>query len=62
VNPRNEQIARLEQLQREFEELTASLPAHSVSPAMMIRLEDLEAQIADLQAALKLFSDETTEN
>lgn len=62
MNPRNEQMARLVQLRRKLEQLTASLPAHSVSPAMMIRLEDLEAEIADLQAVLKLFSDETPEN
>ena len=44
--------ARLAALRREYDELAASLPAHSVRAAMLIRLEDLEDEIAALQAAL----------
>ena len=48
----DEQIKRLEALQREYDEVRASLPKHSVPAAMLIRLEDLEAQIDALRAAL----------
>lgn len=45
-------FARLEALQREYDEVRASLPKHSVPAALLIRLEDLEAQIDALRAAL----------
>lgn len=44
--------AQLDALRREHAEIEASLPQHSVPASMLIRLEDLEAQIAALQAAL----------
>jgi len=47
-----DQNQRLEALQREYDEVRASLPKHSVPAAMLIRLEDLEAQIDALRAAL----------
>jgi hypothetical protein len=40
---------RLDHLRKEYEELSASLPAHSVPAAMLIRLEELEDQIAELE-------------
>lgn len=42
-----EEIGLLEQ---EIQRLKASLPAHSVPPSMLIRLEDLEDQLAELTA------------
>lgn len=45
-------IARLDRLRRERDEVQASLPAHSVPPAMLIRLEDLEEQIAALETVI----------
>jgi hypothetical protein len=44
--------ARLAALVRERDELAANLPAHSIPATMLIRLEDLEAEIAALQAVL----------
>jgi len=41
----------LAQLEREHDELVASLPAHSVPAAMLLRIEALEDRIAELQAA-----------
>ncbi len=42
---------RVAALEREIRELTGSLPAHSVPPSMLMRLEDLEAELATLTAA-----------
>jgi uncharacterized small protein (DUF1192 family) len=42
-----EQIARLE---KEIAELEARLPAHSVPPAMLLELEELEDELAALKA------------
>lgn len=50
-DPSSTNAARLAQLQREYDELRASLPAHSVPAAMLIRLEELEDEIAALRAA-----------
>jgi hypothetical protein len=43
---------KLAELQCELEELTASLPAHSLPASLLIRIEDLEAEIATLQTQL----------
>ncbi len=40
---------RIAQLQAAIEELTARLPAHSVTAAMMIELEELEEELEALQ-------------
>ncbi len=42
-----ERIARLE---REIEEIKARLPKHSVPPALIIELEDLEDELEQLRA------------
>ena len=47
-DPRAEQLAALK---RERDEVTASLPKHSVTAAMLVRLEDLDDEIAALEAA-----------
>lgn len=52
MTPPDDRAARLAALRRERDELAASLPAHSVPAAMLIRLEDLEDEIAALQATL----------
>jgi len=38
-------------LERELEQLKAQLPRHSLSPAMLARLEELEEEIAARQRA-----------
>ncbi len=45
-------VARLAQLRQERAALSASLPAHSIPAAMLIRLEDLDEEIAALERAL----------
>jgi hypothetical protein len=41
---------RIAELEREIEEMEARLPKHSVPPAMIIELEDLEDELEMLQA------------
>ncbi len=47
-----DRAVRLAALEREYAELLASLPAHSIPPAMIMRLEELEDAIAALRAGL----------
>ncbi len=42
----------LAELQREFKEVEGSLPRHSVKASQLIRLEELEDQIEEIQAQL----------
>ncbi len=53
---RQESTKKLEQeiagLKARLEELEARLPAHSVPPAMMLEMEELEEQLAEAQARL----------
>jgi hypothetical protein len=44
-----EQSRRVAALTEELEALKRSLPAHSLKPAMLIRIEELEEQIEALQ-------------
>jgi len=44
-----EQSRRVAALTEELENLRRSLPAHSLQPAMLIRIEELEEQIKALQ-------------
>ena len=39
-------------LQQELDELTASLPKHSIKASQLMRIEELEDQIAEKQAEL----------
>ena len=41
--------AHIVELEREIRELEASLPAHSVPPSMLIRLEELEDELEALR-------------
>ena len=50
----DEGLKRLMQLQREYQEMESSLPAHSVPASMVIRLEELEDEIRVLQNELAL--------
>jgi hypothetical protein len=47
-----DQAAQLAALEREHAEILASLPKHSVTAAQLIRIEELEEQIAALRTAL----------
>lgn len=49
---RNFQEKRLQELQRELDDLRARWPAHSVKPAMLNQLEDLEEEIENLKELL----------
>jgi hypothetical protein len=43
---------KLAELERQHRELLASLPAHSIPASLLIRLEELEDEIASLRAQL----------
>jgi len=44
-----EERARIEALERRLADLKARMPAHSIPPSMMIELDELEEQLAELQ-------------
>lgn len=44
---------RISEIEREIRELEGSLPAHSVPASMLIRLEELEEELDELEAALQ---------
>ncbi len=44
-----ERAQRLANLMRELETLKKSLPAHSVKPAMLMRIEELEEEVDALR-------------
>jgi hypothetical protein len=48
---------RIAQLEQEIEEMKARLPKHSVPPAMIIELEDLEEELEMLKAGESRGSD-----
>ena len=52
TNQHDQRGERLAALKREYAERRASLPAHSVSAAQLIRLEELEDEIAALRAEI----------
>jgi hypothetical protein len=45
-----QKLDRKEELQRRLADLKARLPAHSISPTMMMELDELEEQLAEIQA------------
>ena len=45
--------AQIEKLERRLADLKARMPAHSIPPSMMIELDELEEQLAELQAGEK---------
>jgi ribosomal protein L29 len=48
----DQRAERLAALKREYDECRASLPAHSVPAAHLIRMEELEDEIAALRAEI----------
>lgn len=42
--------SREEELERRVADLKARLPAHSIPPSMMIELDELEEQLAEIRA------------
>ena len=44
-----EREARIQQLEREIADLKARWPKHSVPPAMLMRLEELEEELEQLK-------------
>jgi hypothetical protein len=48
-----DRAGRLARLEREHRELVASLPAHSIPASILIRIEELEDEIAALRAELE---------
>jgi hypothetical protein len=48
---------RIAQLEKEIEQVKARLPKHSVPPAMIIELEDLEEELEMLKAQESRASD-----
>lgn len=49
----DERAARLAMLARAHAELVASLPAHSIPASLLIRIEELEDEIAALRAEIE---------
>jgi hypothetical protein len=45
-----QKLERKEELQRRLADLKARLPAHSIPPTMMMELDELEEQLAEIQA------------
>jgi len=41
---------KIERLEKRLADLKARMPAHSIPPSMMIELDELEEQLAELQA------------
>lgn len=55
MNKRDELTAKIERLREELRELNASLPAHSVRPHQLMRIEEIEEEIEALEGELKGF-------
>lgn len=47
---------QLTALEHQLQELTASLPAHSLSPSMLAKLEDLEEELDNTRRELSRIS------
>lgn len=47
----DKRVARIQELEREIADLEARLPAHSVPPAMIGRLEEMEEELEQIKAA-----------
>lgn len=49
--------AQITMLEQELAALSANLPAHSLSPSMLVRLEDLERELENIQRELAQLSE-----
>ena len=53
TTPERDQItAEIEALEKKIVELKARLPAHSILPALVIELDDLDEQLSDAKQCL----------
>ena len=52
--PEPDTAERIAHLEQQIEELKRRLPAHSIPPAMMAQLDELEEELAHLQTELDL--------
>jgi hypothetical protein len=43
------ELTRLEEVEARLADLKARLPAHSIPPSMMMQLDELEEELANLQ-------------
>jgi len=50
---RDQLLARRERLRQELKEAQAALPAHSIRPWQLQRVEEAEEALAEVEAALK---------
>ncbi|MCA1987634.1 MAG: hypothetical protein LDL07_00610 [Desulfarculus sp.] len=50
---RQELLARRERLRQELKEAQAALPAHSIRPWQLQRVEEAEEALAEIEAAIK---------
>jgi hypothetical protein len=46
-------LERIDRLERQLAELKARLPKHSVPPAMMIEMEEVEEELETLKARVR---------
>ena len=46
-------LLRIKELEDEIKELKNNIPAHSISPAMMMRVEELEEELDRMRDELK---------
>ncbi len=49
---------RIQQLKKEIEQLNSQLPRHSIKPSMMMRLDELEEELAALEAEMGRAADD----
>jgi hypothetical protein len=56
----DKRIIQLQLLQREYKEMEASLPAHSIPASMLIRLEELEDAIGAIKKDLESNPDDSS--
>lgn len=54
-----DKAARIKQLEQELENLKQQWPAHSVSPALLQRLDDLEDALDEAKAEASAAQDDT---
>ena len=49
----NDKAAKIAALEQEIEQIKRQWPAHSVSPALLQRLDELEDELAELRISLQ---------
>jgi len=56
MSDREKITAEIETLEKKIVELKARLPAHSIPPALIIELDDLDKQLSDAQQRLSMIN------